>query len=269
MLKMSISNLSISFVIPCLNEERTLPLVLRDIFSLRSQFKNVEVIVADNGSKDRSRQIALQFGARVVEVIERGYGTAIKAGINAARYEYICFADADHTYDFTETVKLAAHLEKNNYSLVLGDRFSGRIEKGAMPFLHRYFGTPVLSSAISILIGGKWGLIKDCNSGFRLFRKADFISLSTKCSGMEFASEMLIKYLKSSHKIGWVPITLRKDRMGRTSHVQTWRDGMRHLVTILTEIPLPLKYSGIFFLFLGMVVWLSLVSAPLLTFNLE
>lgn len=255
-------NEPVSYVLPCLNEEKTLGKVLADINSVAPKLSaGYEIIVSDNGSTDRSVEIAKQAGARVEPASLRGYGAALQNGIEKAQNPIVIFADADATYDFTQSPELIQKLIHEQYDMVLGDRLNGHIQQGAMPFLHRYVGTPVLSALISVLIAGNSKAIKDCNSGFRVFRKNKFQSWNVKSTGMEFASEMLIKAIKSQAKIGWVPITLRKDVRGRVPHLRTWRDGMRHLLQILIEAPYFFQKTGLFLFSVGAALFLgSLVS---------
>lgn len=230
---------SLSFVIPCLNEEKTLPFVLDKIQKIRKEeLKDylTEVIVSDNGSTDKSVEIAESFGAKVVHCKTRGYGAALDFGIKNSSCEYIIFADADDTYDFLESPKLFFEAIKG-YDLVIGNRLNGTLQKKAMPFLHRYVGTPVLNAIINFLYARKDNKIKDCNSGFRCFRKDAYLNWNIAGTGMEFASEMLVKALINNSKISHVPVTLHPDHAERTPHLKTWRDGMRHLLQILVESP--------------------------------
>lgn len=230
---------SLSFVIPCLNEEKTLPFVLNKIQKIRKEeLKDflTEVTVSDNGSTDKSVEIAKSFGAKVVHCKTRGYGAALDFGIKNSSCEYIIFADADDTYDFLESPKLFFEAIKG-YDLVIGNRLNGNLQKKAMPFLHRYVGTPILNSIINFLYAKKDNKIKDCNSGFRCFRKDAYLNWNISGTGMEFASEMLVKALINNSKISHVPITLHPDHAERTPHLKTWRDGMRHLLQILVESP--------------------------------
>lgn len=237
----------ISFVIPCLNEQETLPYVLEKINTLcQTVLKNraTEVIVADNGSTDNSVTIALEHGAKVVHCQEKGYGAALQCGIQNATGEVIVFADADNTYDLLETPKLLEELEKG-YDLVLGSRIKGDIHPGAMPRIHRYLGTPVLNFFINLLYSRNGVRITDCNSGFRCFKRDMFLSWGINSTGMEFASEMLVKALKANAKISQVPISFYPDPRHRTPHLKTWRDGMRHLLQIFLYSPEFFYYSGI------------------------
>lgn len=230
---------SLTFVVPCLNEEKTLPLVLEKIQRVRNEeLKNfdTELIVSDNGSTDNSILIAQSMGAKVVHCKQRGYGAALDFGIRNAQSEYIIFADADDTYDFLEAPNLFLEALKG-FDLVIGNRLNSNLKKNAMPFLHRYIGTPVLNFIINLLYASKRNRIKDCNSGFRCFRKDSYLNWNIKGTGMEFASEMLVKALNHNAKISHIPVTLHPDHADRTPHLKTWRDGMRHLLQIFVESP--------------------------------
>ena len=230
---------SVSFVIPCLNEQNTLAEILSKINKVcMSHLKDrqTEIIVSDNGSTDKSVSIAEEHGARVVNCSERGYGAALLSGIHAARYDAVIFADADNTYDFLEAPELVNELDKG-FDLVVGSRIQGEIHRGAMPFLHKYVGTPVLNFFINMLYARDGNKISDCNSGFRCFKRESFISWQVKSTGMEFASEMLVKALKARSTVSHVPISLYPDRGDRVPHLKTWRDGMRHLLQIFLDSP--------------------------------
>ncbi len=242
----------ISVVIPCLNEARTIALVVREAREAFSQSGDpFEIIVADNGSSDRSRELAQEAGAKVVAVAARGYGAALQGGFSAAQGEIILFGDADATYDFSRGPDLVRHLRENNAAMVMGSRLKGNIAPGAMPLLHRYLGTPVLTELINILFHGK---ITDCNSGFRAFRRKRLSRWRAHSSGMEFASEMIVGALQAGDLILEVPIALRKDHGQRAAHLSTWRDGMRHLLVILSRAPQGFSYSGIVLLGLSLSV---------------
>ncbi|MCS6808243.1 MAG: glycosyltransferase family 2 protein [Bacteroidota bacterium] len=230
---------SVSFVIPCLNEEHVLPYVLTKIKHLKDNVltdRKVEIIVSDNGSTDRSVEIARSFGARVVHCPTRGYGAALQCGIQAAECEAVIFADADDTYDFLEAPTLLYKLDEG-YEIVLGSRMKGTIHDGAMPTLHRYLGTPILTWIINTLYAKGTYRLTDCNSGFRCFRKDAFLRWGVKSTGMEFASEMIVKVMKHGADITEVPTSLYPDKPGRSPHLRTWRDGMRHLLQIILESP--------------------------------
>ncbi|XDD51704.1 glycosyltransferase family 2 protein [Leptospira sp. WS92.C1] len=246
---------NITYVIPCLNEERTLPLVLEKLVRLKKELKqyNVEILVSDNGSEDKSVTIAKKFGARVVYCKERGYGAALNFGITNATGEVIIFADADNTYDFLESPALLAEIEKGA-EFVIGSRLSGTIHKGAMPFLHRYLGTPVINWIINLLYSEKGNRVQDSNSGFRCFLKKKYLEWEIESTGMEFASEMLVKALRSGVKLSHVPVSLSPDVEGRVPHLKTWRDGMRHLLQILIHSQQLFYYSGLTLFFAGWTV---------------
>ena len=250
----------VSFVIPCLNEAATLPIVLEKINRVRKNElsdRSTEIVVADNGSTDESERIALDHGARVVHCADRGYGSALQGGIAAASHDVVVFADADDTYDFLEAPHLVAELERG-FDLVLGSRLDGNIHPGAMPWLHRRVGTPVLNLLINVLHARNGNRVADCNSGFRCFRAAAFSSWQVTGRGMEFASEMLLKALKSGARISHVPISLHPDHAGRTPHLRTWRDGTRHLLQILLEAPHFFHGSG---LLLWGICWAVMLAA--------
>ncbi len=253
----------ISIIIPCLNEEQSLPIVLQKLNLIKTnQFKNreVEIIVSDNGSTDRSVEIAREHGARVVRASEKGYGAALQRGIDQASFDTVVFADGDNTYDFLETPRLIEKMDEG-YSLVLGSRLNGSIKKNAMPFLHRYLGTPVLSYLINSLYHQDGIKISDCNSGFRAFSRKEFLSWNVKSTGMEFASEMLVKALKAKAKIAEVPISLDVHNTKRMPHLKTWRDGMRHLLQILLEAPSFFSNVG---LILFTISWMVMLASLIL-----
>ncbi len=254
-------SVDLSIVIPCLNEAATLE---RAIGLAQEAVKNSgmsgEVVIADNGSTDGSIEIAQRCGARVVPAPKRGYGNALTAGCTAAYGKYLIMGDADATYDFREAVPFLKDLE-NGADLVMGSRLRGNIEPGAMPFLHRYLGTPVLSR----LIKGFFRLdITDCNCGMRAFTKTAFERLALVSGGMEFASEMIIKCGLYRMKVTERPCSLLKDTRNRPPHLRTWRDGWRHLRFILLFAPhIVFQVPGWFFLLLGIAVTVPILSGPL------
>jgi len=227
----------LSFVIPCLNESNTLGTVI-DECRLGGQRVNseYEIIVADNGSTDGSREIAIARGARVVEVSVRGYGAALAAGIEAAKGRYVLMGDADSTYEFSQAADFVGKLQQG-YDLVMGNRFQGVIAKGAMPALHRYLGNPILSFLGRLFFGIKVG---DFHCGLRGFDRNAIQDLNLCCRGMEFASEMVIKASLMELCIAEIPTNLRPNPPGRIPHLKTWRDGWRHLKYMLSFSP---KYS--------------------------
>ncbi len=232
-----------SFVFPCLNEENTLADCIRAVQkSLDEGGFSYEVIVADNGSTDRSREIAEKCGARVTPVERRGYGAALRGGIEAARAPYVMFADADSTYLYEHSRALYEKAVEHDADMAIASRMTGEIEDGAMPPLHRHLGTPVLTGLINVLFRGK---LTDCNSGFRCIRRSAFETWQIRSDGMEFASELLIKALKARAKTVEIDSGLRKDPPERVAHLRTWRDGMRHLLFILAERPEMFEITGL------------------------
>ncbi len=231
---MDAAPLLVSVVLPCLDEAETLErCVRRAVDTLAASGLAGEVIVADNGSTDGSQEIAARAGARVVPVPERGYGAALLGGIAAARGKHVVMGDADDSYDFGEVPAFVAKLEEGN-DLVMGSRFRGRIEPGAMPLLHRWLGNPVLS-----FLGRLFFKVptSDFHCGIRAFRKEAVDRLGLKTTGMEFASEMVVKASLFGLRIGEIPVTLRRDGRSRPPHLRTWRDGWRHLRFLLMYSP--------------------------------
>jgi glycosyltransferase involved in cell wall biosynthesis len=223
---------TVSIVIPCLNEEGTLADVVGAARAALERYGFAgQVIVVNNGSVDRSRNIASELAVELRDVPERGYGRAIIAGVQAAQGKYVIIVDADDTYCLDEIDRVMAPLQKS-FDLVIGTRLKGRIERGAMPVLHRYIGTPLLTFLINILFGTK---ISDCNGGMRGFTKETFDRLKLRSDGMEFASEMIIKAALLKLRITEVPITLRPDRRLQPPHLRTWTDGWRHLRLIVSH----------------------------------
>ncbi len=226
--------LEVSFVMPCLNEARTLEACIRAAQRCLTQHGLAgEVVIADNGSTDGSQEIARRCGGRVVDVAAKGYGHALKGGIAAARGRIIVMGDADDSYDFGEAWPMIERLRAGD-DLVMGNRFKGRIMPGAMPFKHRYLGNPVLSRLGRIVFRVPVG---DFHCGLRAFTRAAYDQLDVRTTGMEFASELVIKAQTRGMRLSEVPITLRKDGRGRPPHLRSWRDGWRHLRFMLTLSP--------------------------------
>jgi glycosyltransferase involved in cell wall biosynthesis len=224
----------LTILMPCLNEARTVAACIKKAraYLARSGIPG-EILVADNGSTDGSRDIAQALGARVVTVPAKGYGNALCAGIAAARGTYVIMGDADDSYDFGE---LDAFLERldQGYDLVIGNRFAGGIKPGAMPLLHRYLGNPVLSFLGRRLFGIPLG---DFNCGLRGFRREAILSLGLAASGMEFALEMIVKAALRGLSIAEVPTTLSPDGRDRPPHLRSFRDGWRSLRFYLLLCP--------------------------------
>jgi len=255
----------VTVVIPCLNECTT---IAEAVVQAKAAFANwpggVSVIVADNGSTDGSAELARAMGAWVVSALERGYGAALQAGFAAARTAYIVYADADLTYDFHEGPRLVKALRDSNADMAVGTRLQGQIEPGAMPVLHRRLGTPVLTAMINLLFGSK---LTDCNSGFRAFRRDRLTAWEVSSPGMEFASELLVNALRAGAKIVEVPITLHRDRRDRQPHLQTWRDGMRHLLTILARAPWLFLNGGLAIVVLSVLIATMCAFGPRVVFG--
>ncbi|HYE65334.1 MAG TPA: glycosyltransferase family 2 protein [Pyrinomonadaceae bacterium] len=250
----------LSIVMPCLNEAETLETCIRKAQEYLS-LNNIagEVVVADNGSTDGSQAIAARLGARVVPVRAKGYGSALLGGIAAARGEYVIMGDADNSYDFTG---LSSFVEKlrEGYDLVMGNRFRGGIKPGAMPPLHRYLGNPVLTGIGRLFFHSPCG---DFHCGLRGFRKEAIMKLNLRTTGMEFASEMVVKATLHKMNITEVPTTLSPDGRSRAPHLRSWRDGWRHLRFLLLYSPRWLfLYPGGLLMLIGLITGLWLLPGP-------
>ena len=221
----------ITILIPCLNEEKTLGICIEKAKRfIAEQNLNGEILVVDNGSTDTSLIIAKKLEVRTIEVKELGYGNALRAGIENANGDYIIMGDADDSYNFLEIQEFIEELE-NGYDLVIGNRYH-HMEKGAMKWIHKYIGTPIITK----MINKKYGLnLKDVNCGLRGIRKNKILELNLKTEGMELASEMLIKAKQANLKIKEIPINFYRDKRNRKSHLRTIRDGIRHF-KIIKEI---------------------------------
>lgn len=227
-------SIELSIVMPCLNEAETLAQCIRKAQAfLRSTGIAGEVLVADNGSTDGSRQIANAMGARLIAVEKRGYGAALIGGIAAAQGHYVIMGDADDSYDFSALGPFVEAL-RDGGELVMGNRFQGGIAPGAMPPLHRYLGNPVLSFLGRRLFASGVG---DFHCGLRGFRRESILTLGLRSPGMEFASEMVVKAVMHRLDVRQVPTTLSQDGRSRPPHLRTWRDGWRHLRFLLTYAP--------------------------------
>lgn len=250
----------LSVVLPCLNEAGTLAACIEKIQrALLKDNIDGEIIIADNGSDDGSPQMAAAMGARVVHVPEKGYGSALMGGIAAARGQYIIMGDCDDTYDFAHIPRFLSKLRQGD-ELVMGNRFQGGIAPGAMPPLHRYLGNPVLSFLGRVFFGAQCG---DFHCGLRAFRKAAYQRLGLRTTGMEFASEMVVKATLLGLRVAEVPTTLAPDRRNRPPHLRTWRDGWRHLRFMLLYSPRWLfLYPGVLMMLGGAAVAAWLLPQP-------
>src|SRR5579862_7568716 len=248
--------LDVSVVIPCLNEANSLAFcVEKALTAVRGAGLRGEVIVADNGSTDGSIEIAEFNGASVLHVPERGYGAALKAGIAAARGEFVIMGDADDSYDFSEVPNFVNQL-RQGYDLVMGNRFRGGIKPGAMPRLHKYFGNPGLSWLVNFFFHAGVG---DSYCGMRGFSRALYDKLDLRSSGMEFALEFVIKASQLGARISEIPIALWPDKRGRPPHLRSFRDGWRSLRFMLLYAPnwLYLLPGGLLVICgLALVTWL-------------
>ena len=252
--------LELSVIMPCLNEAETLATCIRKAQrSLDDLGINGEVVVADNGSTDGSQSIAAELGARVVPVEAKGYGSALRGGIAAARGKYVVMGDADDSYDFANLEPFVTKL-RDGYELVMGNRFKGGIEADAMPFLHKYLGNPVLTTTGRLFFRSP---CSDFHCGLRAFRKSSIESLNLRTTGMEFASEMVVKATLHNLKIAEVPTKLSPDGRSRKPHLRSWRDGWRHLRFMLLYSPRWLfLYPGLLLMILGSVVGARLLWGP-------
>ena len=221
---------SFSVVLPCLNEEETLGASIQKAFEgIKNTGIAGEVIVADNGSHDHSVEVAKKHDARVVEVKQRGYGTALMTGFSAAKGDIFVMGDSDDTYDFREIPLLYKKFGRG-YDFVSGNRLRGNIDPLAMPFIHRYIGVPVLSAFLNLFF---WTHIWDGHCGMRMFSKSAYEKMKLKSSGMEFASEMLIRASQVGLKMAEVPISYGQRHNKSYSKLNTFRDGFRHLWLIV------------------------------------
>jgi len=220
----------LSIVMPCLNESETLATCIEKALAFfKKSGTDGEIIVADNCSEDGSQAIAKDLGVRVIEVVEKGYGAALLGGIKAAKGRYVIMGDADDSYDFSRLDSFLTAL-RAGHDLVMGNRFKGGIQRGAMPWLHRYLGNPILSFLGRLFYGAP---IRDFHCGLRGFSKASIERLGLRSSGMEFASEMVVKASLNKLSITEVPTTLSPDGRSRQPHLRRWRDGWRHLRFLL------------------------------------
>lgn len=256
---------------PCLNEAETVATCVKKAKSwMAANDVEGEVLVADNGSTDGSQQLATAAGARVVDVPAKGYGAALRGGIEAARSTFVIMGDADDSYDFTALGSFVDEL-RDGAELVMGNRFKGGIEPGAMPWLHRYVGNPVLSTIGRVFFRLK---VQDFHCGLRGFRRDRILALGLRTTGMEFASEMVVRAGLQDLDIREVPTTLSPDGRTRKPHLRTWHDGWRHLRFLLLYSPRWLfLIPGIVMFVLGLAATVALVIGPVsvgrVTFDLS
>ncbi|MHA6691723.1 glycosyltransferase family 2 protein [Devosia sp. A449] len=252
--------LELTILMPCLNEAETLAACIAKAQSFLARTGIAgEIVISDNGSTDGSRELAEGLGARVVPVPQRGYGAALAGGIQAARGRYIIMGDADDSYDFSRLDAFVEQL-RDGADLVMGNRFKGGIGPGAMPWHHRYIGNPVLSTVGRLFFRTP---IADFHCGLRGFSRAAVLALNLRTSGMEFASEMVVKATLAQLDLREVPTTLVKDGRSRPPHLRSFRDGWRHLRFLLLFSPRWLfLYPGIMLLGVGLLVGGILLPGP-------
>lgn len=226
------NEMELTILMPCLNESKSLSFCIKEAQRyIHTSGVLAEILIADNGSTDGSREIAAVCGAHVVIISERGYGNALMGGIQAAQGKYILIGDCDGSYDFSQTDEFLQKL-RAGFSLVVGNRYLGGIKKHAMPFLHRWVGVPLLSML------GRWRYkvkIGDFHCGLRAFHRQTALSLGLQCGGMEFATEIIGRFADAGEPICEIPTVLRCDRRGGHSHLKTIPDGWRHLRLILSR----------------------------------
>ncbi|MGL5701019.1 MAG: glycosyltransferase family 2 protein [Kluyvera sp.] len=251
----------ISAIIPCLNEEMTLAICINKIMAaFNRRGIQGEVIVGDNGSTDKSVEIAKSLGARVIHQPIKGYGAAINAAAGAAKGKYLIMADADDSYDWSQIDIFVDALE-SGADFVMGNRFAGGIEPGAMPPLHRYLGNPLLSGIARLLYHSP---IRDFHCGMRAFTREAFQKISAHATGMEFASEMIINAHRAGLTIREVPIKLYPDKRNRPPHLRSFRDGWRHLRLLIAHAPDRLYLApGLMLLLLGTIGLALLATGPI------
>lgn len=250
----------LSVVLPCLNEALSLAACVQRIRGTFEEHQiRGEVVIADNGSRDGSVAIAESMGLRVAHVGARGYGSTLQGGIALARGRYVLIGDSDGTYDFRHIPRFLERL-RQGYDLVVGNRFQGGIAAGAMPRLHRYIGNPLLSLLGRLLFHVP---CRDFHCGLRAFSKSAYEKLGMRSTGMEFASEMVVKAALMKLRVTEVPTTLFRDKRNRRSHLRTWRDGWRHLRFMLLYSPRWLfLYPGLALIFVGFCVGAWLLPQP-------
>lgn len=256
----------LTILMPCLNEAETLATCIQKAQSFLSEKMVIgEILIADNGSADGSRDIARENGARVVDIPQRGYGAALIGGCNAANGKYVIMGDADDSYDFTNLMPLLEKL-RDGVDLVMGNRFKGGIEKGAMPPLHRYLGNPVLSGIGRLFFN--CSEIGDFHCGLRGYNTERMRALDLKTTGMEYASEMVVQAVINDYTVTEVPATLSKDGRTRAPHLRSWHDGWRHLKFLLLHSPNWLfLYPGFFLVIIGLLFGTAIEIVPIHAFG--
>jgi Glycosyl transferase family 2 len=255
-------SVELTILMPCLNEAETVATCVRKARGfLERTGINGEVLVADNGSSDGSQELAREAGARVVSVAKKGYGSALLGGIEAAAGKFVIMADADDSYDFSRLDTFIDGL-RAGHTMVIGHRFRGGIRPGAMPFLHRYLGNPVLSFAGRLFFSSRIG---DFHCGLRGVERAAVMQLGLRASGMEFASEMIVKATLAGWRIAEVPTVLSPDGRSRPPHLRSWRDGWRHLRFLLMMSPRWLMlYPGACLITIGVAAELTILHGPII-----
>lgn len=253
-------DIEVSVVMPCLNEVSTLRICIEKAWAcLNANGIRGEVVVADNGSTDGSAIVAKQVGARVVHAKEKGYGNALRAGFEAASGKYLIMGDADDSYDFTNLMPFIDALRRGS-DVVVGARFKGGIAPGAMPWHHKYIGNPLLTATMNLFF--RTG-ISDAHCGLRALTRDAYERMELRTTGMEFASEMLVKASAGGMKMTEVPTTLSPDGRSRPPHLRSFRDGWRHLRFLMTLAPKwVLMYPGSVMLFVGIVLMTLLGGGP-------
>jgi len=260
------NNLELTILMPCLNEAETIAICIKKAFSfLKEHNINGEVLIADNGSTDGSKEIALNLNARVIDVLERGYGSALIRGGEEALGKYVIMGDCDDSYDFTNLMPIVERLRAGD-DLVMGNRFKGGIAKGAMPPLHRYLGNPVLSGIGKLFFKCP---INDFHCGLRGYNTERMNKLGLRTIGMEYASEMVVQATINGYKISEVPVKLSPDGRSRPPHLRSWHDGWRHLKFLLIHSPNWLfLYPGLFLVIAGIILGILILISPLNIFGI-
>ncbi len=254
------NTIELSVVMPCLNEAETIETCIRKALAWMEANQVIgEVVIGDNGSTDGSQKMATDLGARVINIPRKGYGSALMGAIEAAKGKFVIMGDSDDSYDFGNLTLFVNELRAGK-DLVMGNRFMGGVAPGAMPFLHRYLGNPVLSFIGRLFFNCP---VSDFHCGLRGFRQDIVSLLDLKTTGMEFASEMVVKATIFKLNIAEVPTTLSKDGRSRPPHLRTWRDGWRHLRFLLIYSPRWLfLYPGIFLMLLGIIMSIFIMQGP-------